>query len=299
LTSLGIEELLRKEAEHVDWVADLLVDVIGVLVSKAAVTAFRMLRSGHARDVVVDAKALANELAGHGEAEVGEVINTTIAAGKRALPPPFSPEKPDLATPAPASEKTSTLAYVQYLKDQASNIYERLREDAIAGVDDSMLLVMFTSFRASNGHTDGQYQTALDAQLKRFKRSGLANLGVTPNKEYSVVHESNMLQSFTQVETKAFWVKGPQGKRLALYKRGHSPAPNTVPALAGYRDATPIEKVAMEQRDLAERPFRFVSYVPDDLVQAAIAMHVAKWHTEPFEKAASSAEELAFAGVRE
>lgn len=300
LTKLGIEELLRKEEEHIEWVTDLLVDVIGALVSKAAVTAFRLLRSGHAAaDLVTDANALAHELAVHGEAEITEVVNTAIAAGKKALPPPISPEKPDLSTPNPASEKVSTLAYVQFLKDQASSIYERLREDAIAGADDSTLLVMFTSFGAAKGHTDSHYQAALEAQLGRFKKSGLANLGVTRNKAHQPYAADERLESFRQVETKVFWVKGPQGKRLGIYSRGYKPVPDEVMATVGYRDTTPAEKVVMAQRDLAQRPFRFVSYVEDDLVKTAVAMHVARWHTEPFETVARTPEELAFAGVRQ
>jgi hypothetical protein len=270
LTQLRVDEVLKKEPEKTEWLLELVLDVIGMVASGTVVKAMRALRGGAIEtvaDVTGDAAAVLSAMQGVSDAEVTTAVSTAISTGRRMRPAvtPGAPARPGVAL-------------LDVLGESASGIYERLREDALAGLSDAELLVLFDSFRASSGHTIAAYKDAIGDKLKRFEGTNVGKLGVTKEREpgapWAIDHQ-----------TKAFWVKTPLGRRLALYKRAAHTLGDKVPATAGWRDQTPMELVAEKLRDQLDHPFRFVEYVPDEFTEAAVAMHTARWGEAPLEHA--------------
>src|SRR5690606_21963132 len=142
-------------------------------------------------------------------------------------------------------------------------------------------------------HSPEVYKTELGGKLKRFEKSGVGKLGVTKNTEST----SALDMGPWQWDTRAYWVNTPSGRRLGLYRREYREIPDTVVDGTTRHEASPAEKITMEMQDYARRPFTFLRYVPVEFEQAAVAMHTAKWHTEPVERVAQTPEEIAYAGV--
>jgi hypothetical protein len=118
----------------------------------------------------------------------------------------------------------------------------------------------------------------LSAKLKHFEDSGVGKLGTQWN-----VEKHNLLD-LDKIDTKAFWVQLPAGKRLGLYRRGHVEHDN---GLLGQ----------VLTRDADHRPFKFERYVPDDLIDTAIQMHTAKWSEPPSDRLRDGPEWSALPGA--
>lgn len=294
LTELRVEELLKKEPEQSEWILDLLLDVIGHLGVTTVVKAFAALKGGALGSVqayVADAgelsTAMSAESTGHLTAALGMAVTQGKAGATKKLGPQTDPAKPEEGT-----QKSANISYLSYLTNHGNLIYQSIREDVPAGLSDSLLLTLTDAYHASN-HSPEVYKTELGGKLKRFEKSGVGKLGVTKNTEST----SALDMGPWQWDTRAYWVNTPSGRRLGLYRREYREIPDTVFDGTIRHEASPAEKIAMEMQDYARRPFTFLRYVPVEFEQAAVAMHTAKWHTEPVERVAQTPEEIAYAGV--
>src|SRR5690606_29898233 len=215
--------------------------------------AFQAIKSGSVHIEGIPAQTVANAARSESDAHAAFFLNTAVGIGKKKAGGELAK-----ADARPTTAKSSKLAFLDLLGNRAAGVFETLREQAIAGVSDAVLLVMFESFRSVYGHTLGDYKDAIQAQLQRFEQSGVNKIGITQPISGSA------LDLYARQETKVFWVRTPMGLKLGLYTREHRPIPDQVLTLKGARKASPIDKVIMEQRDLASRPFRFVGYVPHE-----------------------------------
>lgn len=292
LIELRIEELLKKEPEASEWMLEMMLEIIGHVVITGAMKALQALKGGATEAIdqaIQDGSALSSALREESSDHLSTAISMAVGLGKKqttaALEHKADPTRPEAGKP-----KAANVAFLDYLKDQSATIYENLREGAIAGLSDSTFLVLFESFRASNGHTVGVYKEALKGKLDRFKKSEVGQIGVTDN-------ESALSNGPWRWDTRAFWVQTPLGRRLGLYRRDYQEIPDTVSEYGGpSRAASPIDKAMMAVED-AKRPFAFWRYVPVEFEGAAVAMHVARWKTDPIVRVAQTPEEITFAGV--
>jgi hypothetical protein len=290
LGELQVEELLKKEPERSEWMMELLLDVIGHVAISAVIKAVNASRSRVTRRLVTGAENASNIPTGmnaESDPHLPAALGMIGGLGKKAA----TNNEPDPAKRDEGTQKAANMAYLSYLEGRAESIYATLRESVPVGLSDSLFLALFDAFEDGN-HTVAVYKRELQGKLKRFEMSGVGKLGVTKNADSHPLDHGPWRH-----ETRAFWVKTPMGRRLGLYQREHRPIPDTVMVGSVRRVATPFDKVAMEMQDFGARSYTFVRYVPVEFEAAAVAMHVAKWHTDPVERVAQAPEEISFAGV--
>lgn len=292
LEELRVDELLKPEPTSSTWILELLLDVIGQVALSSVMRSFEALRSGGVEaleEVTADAEAAAAELAKTSSKGVETSVKQAITTGKKLVP---------TATSQAKGKKTENVAFLEGLKNSATLRFQYFREHALAGTTDAQLLVLDAAFAADNGHTIADYKRELSDKLQRFERAHLGKLGIAFNDGevgvFPAKHRGFGVDA--EVETKAFWVELPIGKRLALYHRGHRELPE-----AGERScelsvcdrpsARDVE--AMRRADLEERPFQFGNFVPADLVETALQMHESRWGEKPSTHAAGPGELMA------
>ena len=289
LTELKVEELLKKDPEKSEWILELFFDVIGHLTGSTVLKMFKLLRAGKS-SVVEDAAKLAAAMSNESESHLTGLLGVALGAGKKAATAKEE-SKPDASKPDENPQRTANVAFLTYLQNRAGAVYQHMREAMIEGISDSLFLVLYEAFDERN-HSIEVYKGELGGKLKRFEKSGVGKLGITNNESFDPMRDG-----VSRHDTRAFWVKTPSGRRLGLYRRAYLPIPDTVATVPLHRTATPFDKVAMEMADFAARPYDFIRFVPVEFEAAAVAMHTAKWRTEPVERVPSTPEEISFAGV--
>lgn len=292
LGELRTDELLKKTKEKEDWVFDLLVDVIGAVTISSVSSALKYIANSGKEtlsSVVENVDSAVGEIESEPLPEKGiEIgVNSSISAGKAALPKP-SPDD---------NGKAASLDFIEIMKDSSAVTYQNLRENLLAGISDAMLLVVWQAFDA-RFHSTSEYKRQVSDKLKRFKDTGAERLGVkdpdiynSEDADYTIIGHEH------QIETRAFWVQLPHGKRLALYRRAGDPAPQVgdyvYPEFQDVRKGLkPGEwtfgnvwtKEAVEtykKNDLIDHPFHFYKIVPKEFQEAVVKMHEATWHEPP------------------
>lgn len=150
-------------------------------------------------------------------------------------------------------EKAETLSYLDQLKEQCDIGYQSFKQQMLAGASDAELVVLLKAMDAQH-HTIGQYKLALTEKLKRFKKSGVTDIGqkaVTPTEE----HTTTLYAS-----KRCVWLRNPDGsKSLWMYHVIDSNQDD--PWISGKNPD--IEKV------------------PDEFVDVAVAKSEEKWGTTP------------------
>lgn len=279
LSSLRVDELLKKEPEHTDVIFDILLDVVGMVTSHAITTIAKALAGGHTEtitDVVANVGAVV-ENAHSAEAELGHVVGAGVGMAKA--------KATALHAAHQAAPKNANVAYLDLLGEASGVIYEHLREDMIAGVSDGALVMLFDSFRASAGHSVAAYKDEVSGKLDRFKKTKLSMIGTAKDEQKN----EGIVPGDFRVDqlTKAFWVKTPMGMRLALYKRPADTGwvPDTSSAIPMSRPPNAMERASEKMRDISGESLRFVEYVPPEFVAAAVKMHIDKWGAVPTEHA--------------
>jgi hypothetical protein len=273
LGELRVDELLKKDPARSSFFADLLLDVIGLVATSSLTSAFRLLRSaGEAglQDLGEDAQQAAIEIRKASDRQLETVVRQAVATGKRAIP-----TKVEQA----GEQKKESLIFIDHLTSQSSVVYQRLRENALTGVTDAQLLVMREAFDTIHGHDPVSYRGKLEEQLKRYVASEIGKTGVARNDNYDVVPHGTV-DDYFQLETKAFWVELPSGRRLALYRRGHRELAKAGDWFAGEKLDRKGEEV-ITQWDLDDRPFELLKYVPSEFADIAEKLHVERWHESP------------------
>lgn len=271
VASAEVTELLKKEPEKIDWVSEILLDVLSTLTIASLKKGMQiaMHAQAEAASAVIDA---ATEAA-------PDVPNNAAAAAKlnESIAPLFAAGKRQVSTRVLAPEttqKSANVSYLQVLSRQSTMIFQRLREDVLAGADDHELTALYEAFSAEF-HNEEIYGKALQEKLVRFEKSGVGKLGTAKNKNYAMTADlvgAETLQAFSKVETKAFWVRTPGGRKLALYVRGQDP--RKLDSTGGTGTDEP-----------GEAEYTLQGYVPGDLVEAAVVIHIAQWGYSPEEHA--------------
>lgn len=253
LVSVELDERLKKEPKHVDWVSEILLDVIGTLVSSSLKKAVHL-----AMEASPDAD------------HVVEVLKPLVGAGKK--------HAVEHATAAGAAPRSAAVKLIDHLKNEAAQIYQRLREDSLAAVaGDDELILLFESFRAEL-HSVDVYKREIEDKLARYDKSQVGNMGVAANPASHPI-DAIVGGRATHLDRCAFWVDAPGGPRLALYSRAHR-----IPDGAEY--ATDLDRGPVFGTDEdADNGWRIESYVPAEFVSVALAMHESTWGRPPEHRA--------------
>lgn len=280
LGEVRVDELLTPDPSQSSWLADLLLDVIGLATMSSVANAFKLLRTaGQVKlsDVVDDAAAATDEIRKASDKQIESVVRQAVTTGKRMFP----------TKRTKASErKAEDLVLLDHLSRQGPVVYQYLREQALAGVTDAQLLVMREAFEASNGHDSVTYRDELERQVKRYVESAVGKMGVARNdNNVSPLppRGTDDLRRYFDLETKAFWVELPTGRRLALYRRGHVNLPqigDPLPLAVG-PDRYTAEGVDAAAREDANREFQIFKYVPLEFADIAQELHRARWNEPP------------------
>jgi hypothetical protein len=290
VNELRLHELLQKD-ESAPFMLGLLLDVIGLVATPAIARALKRLINGTAAalQTVDDPSAISAAASRIPEKQLAVFAKQAVGLAKTAVPAPRPSDH----------EKTANLAYLAYLKSVAETAFQRIAED-LRDKTDPELLVLHDAYAVDNGHHSADYLAELEAQLRHFEESGVGTLGVEFNHRPSGAYGPF---EPLQIDTKAFWVTLPAGRRLALYRRGHQPGTAEGDLVArplplfGVFHATTHEEAARNRERCGDQRFEFVRYVPDDLVDVAISMHEEKWGAAPSEHAPDGAEWPGLMGV--
>lgn len=257
LVSVELDERLKKEPKHVDWVAEILLDVIGTVISSSLKKAVHL-----AMDASPDAD------------HVVEVLKPFVGAGKKHVM--------DGATAAGAAPRSAAVRLIDHLKNESAAIYQHLREDVLADVDDDELGRLLESFSAEL-HSVDVYKRSIEDKLVRYDRSQVGKMGVAKNPAASAIDDIVGGRP-THLDRCAFWVDAPGGPRLALYNRAHR-----IPDGAEY--ATDLDRGPVFGTDEAgDKGWEIESYVPLEFASVALAMHETTWGRPPEHRAFGVAE---------
>lgn len=279
LTEVRIDTLLEKAHESSSFLFDVVLDVIGMITTRALTTAITALRDENALSDFTKDVVRAKSAVSRAEGSTLKVVAQVISAGRRAMP---KPQPPDVS-----AKKASSLSFLGALRQEAASMYRVLQEDAPAFAYDGELLVMTRSFQ-DELHSIDVYKAAISDALSSFQNSPVSAIGIRatndleemknqPEEGYIDRVESEYapnLYSRRFQETKVAWVQGPTERRLAIYQR-----PRWRPGLHTIVDE-PVSP-EWEAEDLAQRPFEFIEFVPERFIDVAVQMHVEKWGTPP------------------
>jgi len=177
-------------------------------------------------------------------------------------------------------QQAANLAFLSLLTTQLETAFQQLIEFVPTTLEDRDLLTLEEAYDVRNGHSVTDYKARFHDTLQRFEASGIGRMGV----QWSA-------QPFgpQKVETKAFWVTLPAGRRLAVYERPHA-----IDSQAGEQETSPFgnplhtvtsaEAADRQRNQDATHPFEFRRFVPDDLVETAVTMHRQQWGEEPTDR---------------
>ena len=289
LVEVRLDELLKKTPKESTWLAEIILDVIGVVAVPSIMRALNTLRaSGEAAlsEITADAAHAAAELRKISDKQLEAVIKQAVSTGKKAMP-----IEPDHAVD---DEKTAHLMFLDRLSREAGQTFEVIRGPGLAGVTDTQLLVLSKAYRGDNGHSKADYKQALEGQLKRYVESGIATLGIA-KKDVKERRPNASVYEPWEDETKAMWVDLPIGKRLALYRRDHIERPKNVgDHVYGFTGPQGATKDDVDRATKADRAaeFHFYKYVPQEFEEVASEQHVAHWHEPPAQHAVGPSELL-------
>lgn len=258
LASVELDERLKKDPKETDWVTEILLDVIGTLISSSIKKAVHL-----AMDASPDAD------------HVVEALKPFVGAGKKRVV--------EHATAAGAAPRSAAVKLIDHLKNEAALIYERLREDALAAVaGDDELILLFESFRAEL-HSHDVYKREIEDKLVRYEKSKVGKIGVAKNPDAKPIDDIVGGRP-THLDRCAFWVDAPGGPRLALYSRGHR-----IPDGAEY--ATDLDRgPAFGTDEEGDKSWQIEAFVPAEFVSVALAMHESTWGRPPEHRAFGVAE---------
>ena len=298
---MKLEEVLRREVDTSQWLFEVFVDVISLVGLNSLKTALRNLLGGtnELPHLVTDQQRAINELSTVNENNLAALLGSATNRGRQ-----INQQKQDAERSKSDTEKAAALSYFGLLKREASLRFQRLQNVVPAGANDAELLVLFHAYDdPHNGNTSDHYAGELKTMLTKFKAISLSKLGVHQNNPFAgnptgMSTENNNPESrHWKIATAAFWVTTPIGRRLALYRKGHEDMPPRIVPLGGgiSHEPTADEISRLKKEDLRANPFVFQKFVPGDLVDAAIQMHVARWGTQPDDHPMTTAEFQAMA----
>jgi hypothetical protein len=244
-----------------------------------------------ATSVTDDPTAAAAAMMATSAGQLEGIVKQAVTSGKRAVPRPGAHA---------SDERNQDVAYLDHLSESAQVLFQNMTEQLPAACTDADLLLVTESYGAANGHSKENYKAELVRQLQRFESSHVDMIGHEWNRESPLQHPF----SPAKYETIAAWVRLPNGRRLALYRRAHREGmeagelvPDPLTLGLGLHVVSDDESQDRKRKDLERRPFVFDRFVPDELVQYAIAKHEDSWGTPPGERDASGAEWLGVGGI--
>lgn len=195
----------------------------------------------------------------------------------------------------PEGEDKIGVRFLEELQNQSGPIYQDIRENAPALMDDSELLLLFDSFSAQN-HTVEAYKEQLKGKLDRWKSTQLSDIGTrTEDKDIpcDVWIQNPTPQHITGYtvgprDTKLFVVNTMGIKKLGVFRRQfklagnfeHVAAPAMIPPIKPSRPDLPRSPMVTMNDD----DFKFIEFVPDEFVDIAYKAHMVAWGHTPTER---------------
>jgi hypothetical protein len=110
-----------------------------------------------------------------------------------------------------AHEKAQTLSYLDLLGNSADIAFERFRLDTAGYADDAELIVLWHGMKPEF-HFLQDYYAALDAKVRRFKKSGVPEIGRT---------DTDYGHGTLRTETRVILVQDVFGKKTPWYQDQH------------------------------------------------------------------------------
>jgi len=177
LLMLRMETIVEKE-DDLSWLGTLLLDVVGMHVLAAALTALKN------RQTLLQELASQREVALTGAramlvrvtpAQIDAVAKLGFDQGKKGAQATFKREQNKAALGA----KTATIAFIDTLIDSAAEAFSHFALDVSAMAEDAELVVLWHGMKPEHHHVEA-YKGALDEKIGRFKTSGIREIGHKP-----------------------------------------------------------------------------------------------------------------------
>ncbi len=301
LNQVRTDELLKKDIDTSQWMFDVFLDVIsfvGISSIKAAIRAGTGATNELAQ-LATDPQRAINELSTVTEAQMEKLLTSTQGRGRQ-----INTQKQDAEHAKANPEKLGVIEFLDIVAEDADQRFKNIRKVTPAGASDSELVFLARAYRS--GHTLSDYKAEIEKLVRGFKKVGVSKLGVHQNDALKKdptqgVRGDQDPESHWQIATAAFWVQTPIGRRLALYQRGYNDVPKRMHPLGGgiSHATTQQEAEQFKKEDLRTHPFVFYKFIPKELIDAAVQMHVARWGAKPEEHPMGAAEFQAMAWDQE
>lgn len=274
ITRAEVRELVASTSGG-SWAFELLLDAIGLAllpsIGKAFVKLYSAGKAELIRMEIEDAGAAMQALRSTQQSQIEGIARQAMTTGKKAVPRPSS-----LAS----QERDAKLRYLDTVASQAELAFQSMSEEMVAELTDVDLLILTEAYATENGHSKAAYAEHIDGLLEHFVSSGVGKIGIHWNERKTPDRPIERLEA----ETRAFWVNMHGGRKLALYRRGHlrgtEPGEPAFGYLGGHRLSTE-DAAENKKHDLEKHPLEFDHFVPDDLVDVAVRLHIEAWGEEP------------------
>jgi hypothetical protein len=285
LGDLHVDKLIDKEAE-LPWYLSILLGAAGSLIESGVMGAVKAMKSGGVAHVLSEAGAHGIDEAHAGpivsgltEKEVEWIVKTAVDQGKDKAKGPLK----GAASESSATDRTQSLSYIDYLRDNSMSVFQHLREDPPGYATDAQLLALFKSFEGSR-HTHTMYREKLEAQIKRYMSSHAHAMGRRSGGMF-------------KLETRVAWLVTGGDKRLIYTDRkfstqrmfGLTPskAYEGEHALSLQDDAswgtpsTPVQEGIQHHEDPVGDENRMIGYVEPEFVEVALQQQETIWQAAP------------------
>jgi hypothetical protein len=282
LLELRVDELMKKE-DDLNWVLSLALDLAGAHLVVVAAKALKGLKAAGAAKLadIADRAAYTGTYSDTSwstradsalqvvtDARIDGMLKSGFAAAKK----PASGALQKGQNRGDESAKQATVSYIAQLQDGCDIAFKAFERQAIGHTNDAELVVLYEGMH-ERLHTKGTYKTALNEKLKRFRASGVNDIGrkqvLDRRTGYADVHR----------DTRVVFVQGMHGVKTAWYQSQEgdfNPSVRHVcdPGAPLPKDNNGVCKFgARDPREAA----RLERAVPDEFKEAAIARSEQKW----------------------
>lgn len=283
LEQMRVDELLKKE-DDLHWVVSLAIDVAtGFILGKVTKALTKIRAEGAAR--VMNAEFTAGESVDHAKTDklLAALSDKAIEAWtKRAFDAAGKQVKAVGKKAVGAddkSEKAEAISFIDQLTNACDIGFERFGSSATATANDGELLTLYDGLNPEN-HSVGLYKEALSEKLKRYKKSGVTDIGRKVGKD----RETKLID--VKQDTRVVWVHDPYlNSKLLWYQEQdavHDPAvvqPGD-PGYSALQSEQQPDKLSFgtqQPRNDAE----LIRVVPSEFQEAAIARSEQIWGPTP------------------
>ena len=274
LEELRVEELMKKQ-DDLNWVLSLVLEIAGGHLVEMAVKALTVLKGSAAQRFAGAALRSGNAggwnanasraLAGVSKKQLETLAKVPINSVKGRL----SKGIQNAENGESNADKNAIVVYIDQLKNQADGAFKAFASMASAAASDAELVVLFEGMTPDN-HSVGIYKALLREKLKRFRSSGVLDLGRKAGYDretgYAAVYR----------DTRVVWVRDFLGNRRLYFESQEGNADPSIVRPGDPGSEQTSSPQAFGPHDPRELPV-LGEPVPDEFKEVAIARSQQQW----------------------